>query len=89
MAGVGYSTSSSKQYKQFEEALRALIPQTIRIFESQMNRIPLEDQPTEVSVEFGVLLTANASIVLTESNSESTLKVTLTWINDDNDNNLV
>lgn len=79
---VGYSTSSHKQFEQFENALQAILPQTIRIFERQMERIPLEDRPTEVSVEFGVLVNANSSVLLTELGNENTLKITLTWVND-------
>ncbi len=79
---VKYSSNSNENFKESIESLTSVIPQIIRVFEKQIKRISPQDRPTEASVEFGLLLTTEASIAVTRGNADSNLKVTLTWIDD-------
>jgi hypothetical protein len=56
-----------------------LIKEFSRMVGDAMEEIPLEGGPSQVQLGFNILLTTDGKAVITKSEKETNLKVTLTW----------
>jgi hypothetical protein len=62
-----------------------LIKEFSRKVGNTVGEIPLERRPSQVQMAFNLRLTTDGRAVITKSDKETNLKVTLTWKNDGKD----
>lgn len=56
-----------------------LIKEFSKMVGDSVNEIPLEKGPSQIELGFNILLTTDGKAVITKSEKEKSLKVTLTW----------
>ncbi len=62
-----------------------LIKEFSRIVGDTIEEIPFEHGPSQVQLGFNILLTTDGKAVITKSEKEKSLKVTLTWKHEEKD----
>ncbi len=62
-----------------------LIKEFSRMVGDAVEEIPLEHGPSQLQLGFNILLTTDGKAIITKSEKEKSLKVTLTWKRDEQD----